>query len=310
MTHFLRDLLSIFTSDEENRLPTTTHLSKEEEDGEEEEYFEAEYNDEDDDYLVQEADDEDEDDDDNDEPLSGILNTLTSDMAPQYREDRATLKQVYMMFRREIPIVNPDAFQYLGVFDIREAKHGVFPRIVFSEMRPMCSAKPIANAPDTFLVNKRLDHIYGRVIESALLGGSVRQEGERLFHKRARALEVCQVNHLDDERGCPLDWVVYTKMNSAFYQFCSDQLVKHNPYINYQINAIGAIKYERLSFYLVLLMCGEFLDGKECHDFTSITLEHSRLASTNLQRLEYGEINQWLKVPLWFLDLWLASQTI
>lgn len=311
MTELIRDLLSMFIGgeDEENRLPTTAitiPAKVVEEDDEVDEYYEAEYNEEGDDFLVQEAVDDEEEED----TLSFVLDTLTSDIAPQYKEDRKTLKYVYTLFSREIPAINPDACQYLSAsFDIREAKHGVFPRLVLSEMHPICSAKPITNAPDTFLVNKRLDYIYGRVIETALLGGSARQEAMRVFHKRSRALEVCHVNHLDEERGCPLDWIVYTKMNSAFYQFCSNHLVKHNPYINYQINAVDAIKYERLSFYLVLFLCGEFMDGKECNEFTSVTLESSRTTSPNIQHLEYGEINQWLKVPLWFLDLWLVSQT-
>lgn len=310
MSGFFRTLISLFTDEmDESQLPTTIPkqqpMQQQHDDDEDDEYYdeEVEYDDEDDDFRVQHDDADD------------AFDTLVDEIMPYYNEPRATLRHVFTQFRREVPVANLDALQYLdATTEIREAKHGVFPRLVYSELlgeafRPICSVKAIANAEDTFLVNKRLDFLYGRLIETALCPSvdAMRQEARRLFMKRARLLETCRAEHLDDERCCPMEWVIYTKMNSQFYRFCSEQLVKRNPYINHQTSTTDFIKLERLSFYLVLFLCGELMEGTPSTDFTSIPLERSP-SHGHLPRHQYGEINQWFKVPLWFLDVWLASQ--
>lgn len=315
---FLRGVFSVFSSEPE-QLPTHMMPAKEEE--EEEDYDGITgYNEEGDDYLLAEEEEDEEvieeGDDYEADSIANRLNMIMDDISPHYNEPRATIKHVYLLYWREIRVVNTDALEYLchDTCDIRHARHGVFPRLVYSQVlnetfRPICSVRPIANVPDTFIVNKRLDFVYGRVIESALLNGALLEKAIRAFEIREDTLEMCHTDHLDDERVCPLDWVIYTKLNSTFYQFCCDQLVKHNPYINYQTSTTEYLKTERLSFYLVLFLCGEYIDGTPVEDFTGISIENgSDSSSSQLPHHQYGEINQWLKVPLWFLDVWLAGQ--
>jgi len=156
----------------------------------------------------------------------------------------------------------------------------------------------VAGMANTFLVDKRLDFIYGYLLEQLALDintttnttttPELRLSSERLFRARKRALTLCTVQHeRPEERTCPLCYVLYTRIDSAFYQVCRSFL-STNAYIDFRATLHEYLQIEHLAFNQVLLLCGESLDY-------TVQLDPAQGY--------YEATNQWIKVPIWFLML-------
>jgi hypothetical protein len=277
------------------------------------------------------------DDEDEDSEIGNALDTLKKDLKELYAhqiEDKKLLRYVFNLFREHARPVCVDGIEYLCP-DRKDIiiNHASFRHLSYSELpreqfRLTLNAKALPNIQDTYLVNKRLDFIYGRLIELALLSSEENENfannAKQLFKTRRSNLHPCREQHVLNEKVCPLEWIIYTRINSEFYKFCSQQL-KENPYIAHGITT-EYIGIENLSFYLVIFLCGDFLDYAKVPSRESTSMLTTTTTSTTTTTAaaadvtinmnnnnsyalnHYQEVNQWRKVPAWFLDLWLIRE--
>lgn len=182
----------------------------------------------------------------------------------------------------------------------REAEQLQFPQIHFSE-RKACESISDDGLEDTYLVRRSFDYIFSHLIEIALLGplgtnhrnpmlpDYIKRERDYRRHERMRDYQYnqCPINH--NQSRCPYEWVVYTRKTGAFFQYCQS-VQNRNKHVDYNEND-HYLGIRPISFYLVSFLCG--LSFKE----SSITI-----TPENFQLVE--GYDEWVQVPLNFLDLW------
>lgn len=232
-----------------------------------------------------------------------------------YQEPSDMIRRTYKMFTDAYANeeLNLGALEYIR--DEHEYNHkvpqqGLFKCIFYNtlaegEYYRQEPAKILDNIPGVFLVNKQLDFVYGRVIECALLNGNhqLSDSAYELFKQRKQTTKPCVGDHDASEKACPSEWVLYVDVSSPFYTFCSKLLKEQVPYVNFGLTA-HYVEAERLSFYLVLFLCGEFFSTSS---MATLSLLDQPASVSNIKSEHYTSINQWKKLPVWFLGLWYAA---
>lgn len=241
-------------------------------------------------------------------------------------EPRSLVSLVYQIFSQEYPALetlNYDALEYIrnkAEYNTKELKEGRFKCIFYSnlvttrEIQPV-AAVPIPGVQGVFLVNLQHDYVYGRAIECALLrrDRQLFNETQLLFNQRRELVKPCDRDHMVNEKLCPSEWTLYVNQSSEFYAFCSRQLKDLNPMIDHNITK-DYVNAEVLSFYLVLFLCGEMMEPvidfaeplKKRDDTISFDDGFVDEAPT-IASAYYTTINQWKKLPIWFLDVWYSG---
>lgn len=232
----------------------------------------------------------------------------------RFKEPRAMISLVFKTFAEEYPLresVCYDAIEYMRnreEYDYRAAKNARFKTIFYTNLvakqeTRADSCKAIPNVENVFLVNLQHDYVYGSAIECALFrhNAELWQKSQQLFNKRRRMTRACPIDHLKSDKLCPSEWILYVDQTSEFYQYCSKQLKDNNPLVDHRLTA-SYVNAENLSFYLVLFLCGELM--RPTQDFSELSLTEQ---ASNFSYAYYGNINQWRKLPLWFLDIWYAG---
>jgi len=232
----------------------------------------------------------------------------------RYQEPQAMVSLVYKTFCEQYPsleTLNPDALEYIrdrSEYDSRETKHGSFPCILYSnlittqEVRPQACI-PVPNVNGVFLVNLQHDYVYGRVIECALLKRDpfLSQRALELFNQRRSLVRPCPRNHIMEEKVCPAEWMLYVSQTSEFYDYCCKQLKRDNPLVDHNVTP-DYVNAEFLSFYLVLFLCGEYLERVQDQQESKNEIDLGLVPTAY-----YADVNQWKKLPIWFLDVWYAG---
>ena len=169
-------------------------------------------------------------------------------------------------------------------------------------------AQPVTEVPGTFLVKKTLDYIYAYLIDVALSGpveddDDVQRQRQRQDYQRTKRdrTRFCTARHPPStttttttaEKLCPAEYVLYTRGDSEFYQFC-DRLLAGNKYVNYALNT-KVVTVEKLSPHLVQFLCGNLVEEQ------GLDVVHTTVPDDHLL---------WLSVPLFFLDLWNARHGV
>lgn len=147
---------------------------------------------------------------------------------------------------------------------------------------------------DTFIVNRTLDYVYGRLIEMALMHGANQR---RLPHgmdairnaywaRRNRLFPLCRkpqclAAQQEGDRLCHQQCVIYTRSDSEFFMRC-ERVRDANLYVDYEKHS-GVAAQQSISFHLVNLLCGPFIED-------------------NVEKYD-----KWVVLPIDFLDLWNAS---
>lgn len=244
----------------------------------------------------------------------------------RYSEPHAMVSLTYKSFSDEYPsldTLNYDAIEYVrskAEFNPKERKEGRFKCLFYSDLiksidlrQPSCFPVPGVNG--IFLVNIQHDYVYGRAIECALLKSDAQLAfvAKSLFQHRRELSRPCERDHVINEKLCPSEWILYVDQTSEFYAFCCKQLKELNPLIDHAVTA-NYVNTEFLSFYLVLFLCGEYMEPmidfskEESHTIIELD-EPSSSNATTIRSAYYNNINQWKKLPIWFLDVWYSSHS-
>lgn len=240
------------------------------------------------------------------------IDHVVKSIRDRFMEPHTMISHVYRSFVEAYPFaetINPDALEYVRPnesYERRTIKHGHFKCLFYSELVLIQDTHPrsyivMPDTPNVFLVSLQHDYVYSRVIESALLrhDPSMLERSENLFERRKRVTKPCVADHQLDEKCCPSEWILYVDQTSEFYKYCTLQLRDRNPLVNHTLTA-GYINPERLSFYQVLFLCGDQMKSVESYD--NISLENNTIRSAY-----YDNINQWKRLPIWFLDIWYSG---
>lgn len=241
--------------------------------------------------------------------INGIINE-TRDL---YVEPREMISIVYKSFQREyvgLPdSLNMGALEYISNDDdgyrTMMNQQGSFKCLFYETLslkmdhRIEC-CRAIDGVDNVFLVNKQLDFVYGRVIEDVILRNNVTLSRRAYDHflNRKHHLLPCANDHLQNDKCCPSEWVLYVNVNSPFYTYCSKQLKQDTPYVDFGLS-LQYVAAEQLSFYLVLLLCGHLLP--------TLTFEQVSMDQGRTPTHHYVQVNQWKKLPIWFLAVWYAG---
>lgn len=243
-------------------------------------------------------------------------------------ESHMMISHVYRSFKHEYPTpdtVDLNALEYIrptDECDKRVSRDGHFKCLFYSELVTIQEFQPpscvlLHDIPGVFLVNLQHDYVYGRVIESVLLRRDpiLTENALTRFKRRKNYTKPCIGDHHIDERRCPSEWILYVDQTSEFFLYCQTQLFKRNPYVNHGLTS-GYVNSECLSFYLVLFLCGEYLtpliaptrEHSDNNPYASIEIDSYASDETKtVPTAFYGNINQWRKLPLWFLDVWYSG---
>jgi hypothetical protein len=157
--------------------------------------------------------------------------------------------------------------------------------------------------------------------------------------KRTRLLDLCHGDHPHTQQLCPAECVIYTRYNSAFFEFCRDTLQRMEQFCPNLCRDF--MRLEFVSFYVVLFLCGDNDDFRQTQrDETTLldtihrTTQYKPLQPVQLHQLQksftseeehaqeesfvsidigrhqsceiqhYQDVNQWVKVPFWYLAMW------
>lgn len=178
---------------------------------------------------------------------------------------------------------------------VSAVRNGDYARCFYSAIDGAVLAR--YHGPMTFLVDTRADFIYTHIIDQLLLqeyenADVITQAATDRYERRARFYKPCPLEgspthqNGEDKRVCPLCWVVYTRIDSAFYKQARARL-NGSMTVNFSESIYDYMDVEHLSFQLVLFMCGSQIVADE--------------ADSNLSH--YDAVNQWVKVPVWWLLL-------
>lgn len=239
--------------------------------------------------------------------INGIINE-TCDM---YVEPREMISIVYKSFQREYTgspeSLNMGALEYISSdgYNTATNQQGSFKCLFYDTLSTKMdhrteSCRALDGVDNVFLVNKQLDFVYGRVIEDVILRQNVVLSRRAYDHflNRKHHLFPCTSDHLQHDKCCPSEWVLYVNVNSAFYTYCSKQLKQDTPYVDFGLS-LQYVAAEQLSFYLVLLLCG--------HLIPTLAFEQVGLDDALTPTHHYVQVNQWKKLPIWFLAIWYAG---
>lgn len=164
--------------------------------------------------------------------------------------------------------------------------------------------------PGTFLVNREMDFIFTYMIDIITIVQHCATEGETASaivladnrcDERMRLHKLCKDPDCTEglcvsmgsgtnsntgiSRLCSLCWVLYTRIDSDFYQKCL-VMIESNKYINFTSSAYESLDIEHRLFTHVLFLCGKSI------------LPESR--DNNSDYAQYNGINKWIVLPIWF----------
>lgn len=186
--------------------------------------------------------------------------------------------------------------------DQRQQEPGEFPRIFL----PQHAAQRVAGTIDTFVVSRQLDYMYHYIIEFAYMGSrrdwripAAMHQQRQLYRARRMKLHVpCPIHRNGVKTACPHECVVYTNKTSAFYQTCVALLQRQDHPLRYD-NGVLQLATIPVSYNLVSFLCGPFQEGSDIgggHDDDDEAVQMVR------------DYDQWVIVPVHFIDLWYASR--
>lgn len=164
---------------------------------------------------------------------------------------------------------------------------------------PWSPAQSVDQASETFLVQRRLDYMYHYIIEFAYMGcqrdwripDAMHRQRQAHRTRRIRSYAACPL-HGQPQQQCPYEYVVYTKKTCDFYRTCVT-LLQGNGQLAYDAGMMQALTTP-LSYNLVSFLCGPF-DGPIQGE-----------AQTQWVR----DYDQWVIVPVYFIDLWRATRLV
>lgn len=225
-----------------------------------------------------------------------------------YKESHEMISTVYKLFATEYgkrESLNMGALEYIANHVNEEGynpatnQQGRFRCLFYdtlsAKMYPRVECcRVVDGVSDVFLVNKQLDFVYGRVIEHAILRSDIdlaRRAYDR-FSMRKHLISPCTSEHDPSIKCCPSEWVLYVNVNSEFFAYCSRVLKQEALSVDFALSP-QYVAAERLSFYLVLLLCGHMMTN----------------TVTTTDTEQYTQINQWKKLPVWFLTVWYAGHS-
>lgn len=206
------------------------------------------------------------------------------------------------------------------------------------------ASRPIGTGNGAFLVNASLDYIYSFVLEKALLEDyypELYMKSLENFSKRRNAFVACQGDHFTNGvKLCSKEWVIYTQLSSNFAIRCM-KFLSDSEIIDYTLDTpFSTSGREYVSFHLVLFLCGEHIYGLHdsipervkkqnipidsfnfsASDGNEMSIvnegggggEEKAIALTREEEdgddeknlLYYNNTNQWIKLPIWFYDIW------
>lgn len=246
------------------------------------------------------------------------INGIIKETRDLYVEPREMISIVYKAFQREYAhgaeSLNTGALEYISSdnYNIATNQQGSFKCLFYETLslkmdRRTESCRAIDGVDNVFLVNKQLDFVYGRVIEDVILRHNLtlsRRAYEHFLNRRGQ-LFPCMSDHLQHDKCCPSEWVLYVNVNSPFYTYCSKQLKHETPYVDFGLS-LQYVAAEQLSFYLVLLLCGHLLPTLTFEQ-TSLDTAAATTTTTTTPIHHYMQVNQWKKLPIWFLAVWYAG---
>lgn len=263
-----------------------------------------------------------------------------------FQKHRHFIAQCYDQFVQHSPLRKYAAYgkrfgpehlwglEYLMEGDIGREAPGEFPCIHLwhmsgnrGDMTEIC--RPLEGVGgDTFLVNRLLDYIYNYIIDLAYLSNrrdarlppSMHALRQQYRAHRMAHYEPCHLEHHRQNKAsgaqCPQEWVLYTKKSSPFFKQCL-ALLERNQFLDYGQN----FRATPISYNLVSFLCGPFLEACiDGHPDVSITMDDTggtlrrRHETTPMShkpiqhevRHYVTGYDQWVIVPLYFIDLWSA----
>ncbi len=263
--------------------------------------------------------DDDDSDDSDEEDAAGTPNPIPVPLRNDYfaRLDRAywqlegdTALLVYQNFLKYSPLANCQhqrsyteldliGLEYLLSDTGRKVYETLpFPRLHLNALETG-KVRPLhTQCRDTFIVDRTMDYVYGRVLELALmhhvslhrLPQGMDQLRGAYWQRRNAFFPLCRKPQCmrageEGERKCHQQLVIYTNTESAFFRTCQ-AMRDCNPHVDYDKHGGGTTVKQRISFHLVNLLCGPFLDE---HGENTVSL-----------------YDKWVVVPIDLLDLWNA----
>ena len=281
--------------------------------------------------------------------------SLIEDLNNTFGYPKDHIHIIYRLFKNEFDSIDTiDKSNRLNYLFIQKKEHniketGVYRSIYYLDIfkhhlpsEPCRTAGPIL---DTFIVSKKLDFLCTHVIENALLS-SIKDDknsdiDKELLDNNCRDLFICRKKglclptHPSDSmtnkknKISPNNYVIYTKIDSDFYQFCK-KVLSSNEYFDFESGS-SDLNIQYISFYVVLFLCGksiEFnierpnsfenpskykIEEEKSYDtkrrYNSDKQEEYIDMMAHINSLMYKDTNQWIRVPYWFILIWDASHT-
>ncbi len=255
----------------------------------------------------------------------------------EYLEDDSSVVVTSEMIESGRPFLRPMASnQFLPLY-----YSDIFKRYEDCTCSETC--RPIGSENGAFLVNASLDYIYSFVLEKALLedySPELYKKSLDNFSKKRTTFAACQGGHFTNGiKLCSKEWLIYTQLNSNFAIRCM-KFLSDSELVDYTLDTpFSTTGRDYVSFHLVLFLCGEYIqglhdsniqeyrksnvpidnfnfsasDGNEMSTVNNekeITLieeeeEEERMIDEDEKKLlYYNNTNQWIKLPIWFYDVW------
>ena len=173
----------------------------------------------------------------------------------------------------------------LGVSSTERINQLEFPSIHLPEYGYEKHSFLIDGTSDTFIVNRLYDYIYSYIIEIALIDNTssphllpgIRETRKQYRKLRMSSFHYCTKKHINSDKKCPYEWIVYTKKTSEFF-LCCQRILDQNNYIDYDQNE-RFLGVTPISYYLVNYMC-------------------------HLESNTIDDYDEWVYVPITYIDLW------
>jgi hypothetical protein len=91
---------------------------------------------------------------------------------------------------------------------------------------------------DTFLVKKMIDYIYSYIIDDIIQSITIEQQQQKRDIAEKRRLLIQRTSFcIEEHELCPNDYIIYTRVNSQFYNACQEK-IKHSPILNFNQDLI------------------------------------------------------------------------